>query len=233
MGCLAGTERHRAVARDLVHQVDLPRQVGVHRLLDAGVAVVGAQIEVDAGLVGRLVRSLTSGRPNARQASVPPSSTCTSALVRAAHLLHRQPRQHAVGRGDHHMLAPASGEASAASRVRTPQSAPGMWPSRKSTLRARSTTTVPSPLSSRCDQPGHVDASARRRPVPGPAGVPSGGADRVQAAVDDEHVAVAHLAQPRAGHARAHAGVVQQHDARVAHADPAGRSPAPAGRPAR
>ena len=117
-------------------------------------------------------------------------------------------------------FAPASCGFSAPSRVRTPQSAPGMWPSRKSMLRARSTTTVPSPLSSSATRP--VTSIIGTAASSSGTGEPfaAAGADRLQPALHHEHVAMAHLAQPGAGHAGAHAGVVHQHDARVADADP-------------
>ena len=139
----------------------------------------------------------------------------------ALRLLHGQPRHHAIGRGDHHVLCARTAAArSAASRVRTPQSAPGMWPSRKSMLRARSTTTVPSPLSSSATSPVDVDRRHRRAEFRHRQALARRGAERLQPAFHHEHVAMAHLAQPCAGHAGAHAGIVHQHDAGVAHADP-------------
>ena len=101
-----------------------------------------------------------------------------------------------------------------------PQSAPGIWPSRKSMLRARSITTVPSPLSSSATRPvtsiiGVLAASSGTSEA-----FAASGADCVQAALHHEHVAMAHLTQPGARHTRTYAAIVQQRDARVAHADP-------------
>src|SRR5262249_17993632 len=48
----------------------------------------------------------------------------------------------------------------------------------------------------------------------------TGGADRLQPALYDEHVTVPHLAPPATSQAGAHASRVHQHDARVADAHP-------------
>ena len=173
------------------------------------------------------------GRPRARPATPPcrPPARAPARAVSAASSAHGEPREHAVRRGrDDQSARPRAARAGASSRVRTPQTAPGICPARNSTLRARSITTAPVAAAASVRRDGRRTAASElgHRDDAG-----SGDRHLVEPTLDNEHVAVAHLPKPGAGHPCADAVVVDQRDPRAAYADPADRSPARAARPAR
>ena len=120
-------------ARSRRIRVDLPRQIGPHRVRRRfGVAVVGAEVGVHACVVGRVGAVGRQARPRPQiQAAVPPARTSNRhSRSWPWTSVHRQRREPASRRGRSRYHAPRGrrcGPASASSRVRTPQTAPGMW----------------------------------------------------------------------------------------------------------
>ena len=128
---------------------------------------------------GGVVRSFTSGRPNACQAAVPPSSTAHLGAL-AQRLQPRPPRAAPAprpARSTTTCRAPAScGPSAPSRRAHAPQRAGDVAVAVVDAARDRSTTTVLSPLSSSATSParrscgtGAASSGTGRRPTSGAA----------------------------------------------------------------
>ena len=201
----------------LVDEVDLPGEVLAHRFLAPLAALARRKHDV-VRLAGHVRRAVSSGRPAAAHASVPPASAMTGTPAVVGQIGGRQagparrPARSARSPRPSAARSRSAGEAAADREPGAGNVALGVAPA--------GVEIDDDDACRRASRSRKAAGSMRRRRAPsspstrGACG-PLAQSPSTRPGGQHRHVVPAHLLQPRGGHRRPDAVVVDQHDARV------------------